>query len=132
MVRARNSITSAGHFAAARSCVSLRFEDRAAQFDIGGLDIGDEAHRQADEQARLDPVERLRRAVGGEDQPLALGQQRIDRVEQFFLRAGLADDELDIVHQQQVEAAQPRLEFDHLVLACSAWTNSTMKRSAEQ
>ena len=33
-----------------------------------------------------DPVERLRRAVGGEHQPLALGQQRVDRVEQFLRR----------------------------------------------
>jgi hypothetical protein len=38
-------------------------------------------------------------------------------VQEFFLRAGLADDELDIVHQQHVEAAQAALELDHLVLA---------------
>ena len=94
----------------------LGFEDRLPELDIGGLHIRDETHGEARKQARFDPVQRLGRAIGGKDQALALGQERVDRVEQFLLRGGLADDELDIVDEQQIEAAQARLELDHLVL----------------
>jgi hypothetical protein len=52
-------------------------------------------------------------------------------VQEFFLRAGLADDELDIVHQQHVEAAQALLN-SIISFWRMAWTNSIMKRSAEQ
>ena len=65
-------------------------EDGATQIDIGGRDIGDQAHAEARQEPLLDSVERLRRAVGGEDQPLALGEQRVDRVKQLFLRRRLA------------------------------------------
>ena len=82
--------------------LGLGLEDAEAQLVGRGMDVGDEAHRQAAEQARLHPVQRLRGAVGGEDQPLAFGQQRIDRVEQLFLRGGLANDELDIVNQKKI------------------------------
>ena len=58
----------------------------------------------------------MRCAVGGEHQPFALSEQRVNRVKQFFLRARFADNELDIIHQQQIETAQPCFKFDHLVL----------------
>ena len=58
----------------------------------------------------------MRRTVGGEDQSLALGQQCVDRIEQLFLRTCLADDELDVIDQQQIKATQTRLELNHLVL----------------
>ena len=90
-------------------------QDLLAKLDVGGLDVGHQAHRQARKEARFHTIERLRCAVGCKDQALAFVQQRIDRVEQFFLSGSLADDELDIVHQQQVEAAEAGLEFDHPV-----------------
>ena len=62
------------------------FQDRTAQLDVGGLDVGDKAHRQARKQAGLNPIQRLRCAIGRENQALAFGQQRIDRIKQFFLR----------------------------------------------
>jgi hypothetical protein len=107
------------------------FEDLAAQFDIGRLDIGDKAHRQAREQPLLHPVQRLRRAVGGEDQPLAFGQQRIDRVEQFFLRAALP---MMNWMSSTSSRSNPRSRALNSIIWFwrSAWTNSTMKRSAEQ
>ncbi len=98
-----------------REAGKLGCEDLLAQFDIGCLDIGHQSHRETRKQARFHAVQSLGRAVCGKYQPLAFGQQRIDRIEEFFLRAGLADDELDVIHQQQVETTQAGLEFQHLV-----------------
>ena len=58
----------------------------------------------------------MRCTVSGKYQTFAFGEQRINRVEQLFLGARFANDELDIVNQQQIEAAQARLKFDHLIL----------------
>jgi hypothetical protein len=83
------------------------FEDLAAQFDIGRLDIGDKAHRQAREQTLLHPVQGLRRAVGGEDQPLAFGSAVHRSCRAVLPARCLADDELDVIDQQHVKPAQP-------------------------
>ena len=74
-----------------REAGKLGCEDLLAQFDIGCLDIGHQSHRETRKQARFHTVQSLGRAVCGKYQPLAFGQQRIDRIEEFFPRAGLAD-----------------------------------------
>ena len=45
--------------------VMTALDSIAWTFNIRGGDVGHEAHAEAAEQARLDPVERLRGAVGG-------------------------------------------------------------------
>ena len=76
-------------------------------------DVGNETIERR-ESRRPDPVERLRcrSAVRISRLPSA---SSASIVEQLFLCRGLADDELDVVHQQQVEAAQAGLEFQHLI-----------------
>ena len=46
-----------------------------------------------------------RRAIGGKDQLPALAQQRVDRVQQFDLGGPLAGEELQVVEDQQLDAA---------------------------
>ena len=104
----------AGHLERRETC-QLGGENFLPEFDVGRLDIGDQTHRETAQQARFDAIECLRCTVCREDQTLAFGQQRIDRIKQLFLRRSLADDELDVVDQQQVEAAQAGFEFEHLV-----------------
>ncbi|PAV66171.1 hypothetical protein WR25_02116 [Diploscapter pachys] len=81
-----------------------------AQREVGRLDVGDEADRHAADDPRLDAVQRLRAPIGGDDEAAARPHDLVDRVEEFFLRRILARDELQVVDQQQVGAAQPLLE----------------------
>ena len=46
------------------------FQNIAAQFQTGGLDIGDQAHGQARQQPLVDAIQRLGRPVGGDNDPL--------------------------------------------------------------
>jgi len=71
--------------------------------------------RQARQDSRRDSVEVLRRAVRGDHQPAAGGDDLVHRVEEFFLGRILAGNELDVVDQKQVGAAQPLLEPDGVV-----------------
>jgi len=81
-------------------------ENVATQFKAGGLDVGNQAHRQAREQALIDSVQCLWRTIRGHHHALALADQGIDRVEKFLLGRIFADDELDVIHHQQVGFAQ--------------------------
>ena len=93
-----------------RQVAHLALQDRAAQHQVGRLDVGDQPCPQPAQDARLDPVQRLRRAIRRNHQPLARADDLVDRVEKFFLGRVLARDELQIVDQQQVGRAQPLLE----------------------
>ena len=39
----------------------------------------------------------------------------VEGMEKLLLGALFARDELDVIHQQQIKAAQARFEFDHLI-----------------
>ena len=80
---------------------------------VGGLDRAGQAGGQMAAQARLDLGQGHGRAVGGEDDLLAVLDQGGEGREQFFLGAGLAADELDVVDQQHVGVAQTVLERRH-------------------
>ena len=83
---------------------------------IGRVDVGDQAPRQARQDARRDAVEVLRSTVGSDHQPPSGRDDLVHRVEEFFLRRILAGDELDIVDQQQVGVPKPLLEADRVVI----------------
>jgi hypothetical protein len=54
------------------------------------------------------------RAVGGDDDLLVLIHQRVEGVEELFLRAVLAGDELHVIDHQHVDRAEHLLEIHHL------------------
>ena len=63
------------------------------------------------------PGDFLRIGVAGDDDLLVRLDQRVEQVEELFLRAALAAEELDVVDQQQVERAVIALEIvERLVL----------------
>ena len=97
------------------SARQLGIDDVEAKLVIGRVDVGDQAPAEARKDARRDPVEVLRRAIRGDHQAAAGGDDLVHRVEEFFLRRILAGDELDVVDQQQVGRAQPALEADRVI-----------------
>ena len=56
------------------------------------------------------PGDLLRIGVAGDDDLLVRLDQRVEQVEELFLRAALAAEELDVVDQQQIERAVVALE----------------------
>ncbi len=82
----------------------------AAQVELGRADVRHQPGAEPAREPRLEALERMRRAVGGDHQPFARRHELVDRVEEFLLRRILAADELEIVDHQQVDAAQPPLE----------------------
>ena len=92
-------------------------QDAETQFVIGGMQID----HQTALQARLDPVlevlDLARCAVGGNDDLLVAIHKGVERVEEFFLRAVLAGDELHVIHHQHIDGAKDLLEFHHLAVA---------------
>jgi hypothetical protein len=88
-----------------RSASDFLREDRDLRLDVGRLDVGDEAPLEAAEEALFEGRDLAGRAVAG-DHDLLLGiVKRVEDVEELFLRAVLAGDELDVVHEQHVGVA---------------------------
>ena len=85
-------------------------QDRQARGGVGRADVGDEAGLEALAQARLHVVEVAREAVGGEDDLGAGLVERVEGVEELLLRADLGLEELDVVDEQDVDAAVGGLE----------------------
>ena len=83
-------------------------EQPLAQRAIRRLHLHDEPALEARAQALLETGELARRAVARNDELLALGVERVEDVEQLFLRALLAGDELHVVEQQRVGLAIAR------------------------
>ena len=97
--------------------LGLRHQDRDAGFEFRRLDRDREAPAEARLQALLEARDLLRVAVAGEDDLLLAFEQRVERVEELFLRLRLAGEELDVVDQQRIERAVGLLELvDGVVL----------------
>jgi hypothetical protein len=77
---------------------------------IGRMQVDD----QPALQAALDPVlhvlDLARRAVGRDDDLLVLVDERVEGVEELFLRAVLAGDELHVIDHQHVDRPEQLLE----------------------
>ena len=92
-------------------------QDRDAHLELRRLERDGEAPAEARDQALLHPRDLLRVGVAGDDDLLVRLDQRVEEVEELFLRAVLAVEELDVVDQQQVERAVVALEVvERLVL----------------
>ena len=102
----------------------LRADDGRARLEIRRLHVREQAALEPGAQAVVEALHLLRRPVGGHDDLLSGLVQAVEGVEKLLLRAVLAGDELDIVHEQQVGIAVFLAEvlrraradgFDHLV-----------------
>ena len=71
----------------------------------GGRDLAHQAGLEALAQPVLERVEVARRAVGGQHELGAGLVQRVEGVEELLLGLGLALQELDVVDEQDVDAA---------------------------
>ena len=92
----------------------LLLQDGDAVLEVGRIDVRDHAPLEAGDEAGLESGDLLGRPVGGEhDLPAGL-VDGVERVEELFLRGLLALEELDVVHQQQVDFAVAAAELAHL------------------
>ena len=92
-------------------------QDRDPHLELGRLERDGEAPAEAGDQPFLHAGDLLRVGVAGDDDLLVRLDQRVEEVEELFLRPVLAAEELDVVDQQQIERAVVALEVvERLVL----------------
>jgi hypothetical protein len=77
--------------------------DRGAGLEFRRLDRDRQTPSEAGFQPFFEPRDFLRIAIAGEDHLLLSLEQRIERVEELFLRTFLAGEELDVVDQQRIQ-----------------------------
>ena len=109
-MRSRDDSRTASSTTAMPSCWTRLRRTVRRVAEVGRPDVGDEAGLEALAQAVLERVEVAREAVGGEDELAAGVVQRVERVEELLLGLGLGLEELDVVDQEDVRAAEARLE----------------------
>ena len=85
-------------------------QDGQAGREVGRGDLGDEAGLEALAQAVLERLEVAREAVAREDELAAGLVERVERVEELLLGLDLGGEELDVVDEQDVAAAEAALE----------------------
>src|SRR5271168_2731003 len=86
-------------------------------FEIGQLNIGDQAPFEARAQALFDGGNFLGRAIGRDDDLLLLIVERIKSVEKFFLGAFAGGNELDVVNHEDVHIAETVAKGRHALEA---------------
>ena len=92
-------------------------QDGDAHFEFRRLDGDGQAPAEARDQAVLHAGDFLGIGVAGDHDLLVRLDQRVESVEELFLGAALAAEELDVVDQQQVERVVVALEIvESLVL----------------
>ena len=102
-----------GHFLGHLGALGARLvdQDGHSHLEFGRLD----GHRQARVEARDQPLVDVRQALGigvrGHHDVALLGQQGLEGVEEFLLRAVLVGEELHVVDQEQVERVVALLEL---------------------
>ena len=85
--------------------LGLALQDGDLGFEIGWLDVGDEAPLEAAAQTVFEVAELLGRPVAGKHDLLHFAVERVEGVEEFFLRLFLGGEELDVVDEQHVDRA---------------------------
>jgi len=112
---ATKNATSSGNSTLAALALLIRIATHVSS--SGGSIAHREAPAEAGLQALFEALHFLRITVTGEDHLLLPFEQRVERVEELFLRTFLAGEELDVVDQQRVERAIRGLEVvDRVVL----------------
>ena len=92
--------------------VAAALESRIAHahLELGRLQRDREAPAEARNEALLDAGDLLGVRVAGDHDLLVRLDQRVEQIEELFLRPALAAEELDIVDEQQVERPVVALE----------------------
>src|SRR5690606_40337928 len=91
--------------------LGLAQQDGHPHFEFGRLDGHRQAGIEAGNEAAVDVGEFLGIGVGSDDDLLALRHHGLEGIEELFLGAVFAGEELDIVDQQQVKRVVIALEF---------------------
>ena len=95
----------------------LLAQDSDARLELRRLDVGDEPPREAGDEALLHPLELLRVLVARDDDLLVGLMERVERVEELFLRLRLRGEKLDVVDEEQVAPlAVAGAELAHLLV----------------
>ena len=105
----------AGILLAVEFCLLL--QDPKTQFVIRRMQVDDQTALQAAFDTILKILDLARRAVGGNHDLFVLIDQRIEGVEELFLRAVLAGDELHIIDHQDIDRAENLFEIHDLLVA---------------
>ena len=95
------------------AAAQLGVEDREASFEVWRLDVGDEAPLESRSQPVLQCRNLFRGTVGGDDDLLVDLVQRIEGVEELFLRPVFPREELNVVDEQHVDRAVLVPELAH-------------------
>src|SRR5690606_40664835 len=90
---------------AAPECFRFAVENRRAGFEIGRLDIRDEAPLEAGDHAAFEFGDLRHRTVAGEDNLLLRLEQVVEGVEEFLLNALLAAEKVDVVDEKNIGVA---------------------------
>src|SRR6266849_7191830 len=93
----------------------LLLHDGDTGFEVGGRDIGDKARLEAVTQPLLESRNIAWNLVRSQHDLMALRVERVERMEEFLLGAFTAGQELDVVENQGVDAAELFLELAHAV-----------------
>ena len=89
-------------------------KDGAPGFEIWGLDIGNQTLEKPRSQTLLEPGYVGRPGVRSEDDLTTGGLECVKRVEKFLLGSLLAGDKLDVIEEQEVDAAKGLAKGIHL------------------
>ena len=106
-----------GHVVGERDVLhlGLLLENGHAGLDVGGLDVRDQPPLEAVSQALLEVGNLLRHLVRGEDDLAPVVVERVERVEELLLGSLAACQELHVVQDEDVDAAEPLLEVAHAI-----------------
>ncbi len=97
--------------------LGLLLQNRDSGFEVRRLDVGDQAPFEPRAQALLERGDFVRRPVAAQHDLFLRVVERVERVEELGLRAFLAGHELDVVDQQDVDAAIALAEVQDAVVA---------------
>ena len=84
--------------------VGLFLQDGDPGLDVGRLQVGDEPPFEPGLEALLEPGDLLGRAIARDDDLFLVVVEMVEGVEKLLLRPVLADEGVDIVHEEEVDA----------------------------
>lgn len=86
-------------------------EDGQAGFHVGGLEFGGEAPFEAGDEALFEVFDFAGGAIAGEDDLFGAVEECVEGVEEFFLGAFFAGEELDVIDEEGIGLAEAFAEF---------------------